>query len=218
MKKVSFEEFYEIVCRVLVDAKNRKTISSYPNLRRLYELYLENEGTPLTYGVMNGYVDGVDKYWMQLIEQVLPATTVWEGGVRYRNTLFDKQKFIYKRGVDEGSEFRTDAADQPIAIIEPLELTGEVLVSPDITVFSSPVTCGFYEGGYSVTMGYDCRADGETIFDIVCDVCDSPFSNYQITVAPRCEYCDYYVDEAESTDQLGINHNEDFIELGVNFV
>ena len=54
-----------------------------------------------TYNTMFEFMDKIGDYWLDLIEQVVPATTIWEGcdnsGKIYRNTIFDNNKFNYKR-------------------------------------------------------------------------------------------------------------------------
>jgi hypothetical protein len=34
---------------------------------------------------------------MKLVEQMIPATTLWNTGVRLENSIFQKQKFVYRR-------------------------------------------------------------------------------------------------------------------------
>ena len=36
--------------------------------------------------------------WTDIIEQVVPATTIWGSVKIYSNTIFDQQKFKYKNG------------------------------------------------------------------------------------------------------------------------
>jgi hypothetical protein len=47
------------------------------------------------------FMDKIGDYWLDLLEQVVPATTIWEGcdnsGKIYRNTIFDQNKFKYKK-------------------------------------------------------------------------------------------------------------------------
>ena len=42
-------------------------------------------------------------YWLDLLEQVVPSTTIWEGcdnsGKLYRNTIFHQNKYPYRRYV-----------------------------------------------------------------------------------------------------------------------
>jgi hypothetical protein len=99
--------FDQLVLSNLIDAKSRQTISDYPLLRLFYELYLNasNCGSDLsgkfTYDTMFEFMDKIGDYWLDLLEQVVPATTIWEGcdnsGKIYRNTIFDQNKFKYKK-------------------------------------------------------------------------------------------------------------------------
>ena len=99
--------FDQLVQTNLIDVKSRQTISDYPLLRLFYELYLNasNCGKDLsgkfTYDTMFEFMDKIGDYWLDLMEQVVPATTIWEGcdnsGKIYRNTIFDNNKFKYKR-------------------------------------------------------------------------------------------------------------------------
>jgi len=99
--------FDQLVQSNLIDVKSRQTISDYPMLRLFYELYLNasNCGKDLsgkfTYDTMFEFMDKIGDYWLDLLEQVVPATTIWEGcdnsGKVYRNTIFDNNKFQYKK-------------------------------------------------------------------------------------------------------------------------
>ena len=42
-------------------------------------------------------MNGIGPYWLKLVEQMIPATTIWNGGVRFENSIFHKQKFVYRR-------------------------------------------------------------------------------------------------------------------------
>ncbi len=99
--------FDQLVQTNLIDVKSRQTISDYPTLRMFYDLYLtasncgEDLSGKFTYNTMFEFMDKIGDYWLDLIEQVVPATTIWEGcdnsGKIYRNTIFDNNKFNYKR-------------------------------------------------------------------------------------------------------------------------
>jgi len=99
--------FDQLVQTNLIDVKSRQTISDYPLLRLFYELYLnasncgEDLSGKFTYNSMFEFMDKIGDYWLDLIEQVVPATTIWEGcdnsGKIYRNTIFDNNKFNYKK-------------------------------------------------------------------------------------------------------------------------
>jgi hypothetical protein len=101
------DNFDKMVLSNLIDVKSRQTISDYPLLRLFYDLYLNasNCGKDLsgkfTYNTMFEFMDSVGDYWLDVIEQVVPSTTIWDGcdnsGKIYRNTIFDQNKFNYKK-------------------------------------------------------------------------------------------------------------------------
>jgi len=103
------EVFDEMVLSNLIDAKSRQVISNYPTLMLFYQLYLtaNNCGKDLTskftYNDMFQFMDKIGDYWLDLIEQAVPATTIWEGcdnsGKIYRNTIFDQNKYMYRKYV-----------------------------------------------------------------------------------------------------------------------
>ena len=91
-----------MVERNLIDAKNRQTINAYPTLQLFYYLYLNASNCgkdltgKLTYNNLFQFMNLIGDYWLELIEQVIPATTIMEGcdnsGKVYRNTIFDRNK------------------------------------------------------------------------------------------------------------------------------
>jgi hypothetical protein len=95
------EEFEMIVYSELIDAKNRQSITAYPTLRLLYERYLNNNLCSVSsngydYYTMQNISSLVGNYWVDLIEQFVPATAIWGSTLVYRNTVFDTQKYAYK--------------------------------------------------------------------------------------------------------------------------
>jgi hypothetical protein len=100
----SVDEFKRYLTSQLIDAKDRKTLSAYPTLRALYDRYMnstkycENESSKFTYMTMEMFASLVGDYWVDIVEQVVPATTIWGSVKIYSNTIFDQQKFKYKKG------------------------------------------------------------------------------------------------------------------------
>ena len=45
---------------------------------------------------MIDYCEKIGDYWIRLMEQFIPATTIWQGGVRFENSIFHRYKFPYK--------------------------------------------------------------------------------------------------------------------------
>lgn len=45
---------------------------------------------------MIDYVNGMGDQWIRLVEQMIPATTIWNGGTKFENSIFHRQKFVYR--------------------------------------------------------------------------------------------------------------------------
>ncbi len=98
----TIELFEQIITSELIDVKSRKTLSTYPTLRLLYDrylnssLYCDTNSSAFNYLTMDNFANLIGTYWTDLIEQVIPATTLWGSTYVYKNTIFDIQKFEYK--------------------------------------------------------------------------------------------------------------------------
>lgn len=98
------EKFDLLMNTELIDAKNRKTISAYPTLRALYDRYMDSvkysglQSSAYDYQKMDDLANKVGQNWVDIVEQVVPATTIWGSVKVYENTVFDQQKFKYKLG------------------------------------------------------------------------------------------------------------------------
>jgi hypothetical protein len=96
------EDFEYFISSELIDAKNRNTISAYPTLRLLYDRYMDSQtycsqkSSAFDYFSMNQFANLIGNYWVDLVEQVIPATTLWGSTRIYSNTVFDKQKYQYR--------------------------------------------------------------------------------------------------------------------------
>jgi len=104
----TFFEFAQTFYNKMVNVPNRwydtdgKT-SGYPLLQSLYWKYLNSQSTvgvpsnQFTYQKMIDFTIQIGDRWMRLIEQMIPSSTIWNGGVRFENTQFNRQKFVYRR-------------------------------------------------------------------------------------------------------------------------
>ena len=98
------EDFEYYLNSELIDVKSRKVLSGYPTLRALYDRYTNSaDYCPTTssafdYEQIDQFAHLIDSYWVDIVEQVIPATTIWGSVKIYGNTMFDQQKFEYKRG------------------------------------------------------------------------------------------------------------------------
>lgn len=99
-----------------INPRNRKTIgkphtmSTYPELKNAYLNYYywtSPSSSQLTFLKLQGFLDVIGRSFTDYAYQLLPATTVLSSQARtLRNTVFNRQKFVYKEGLNDGSEFR----------------------------------------------------------------------------------------------------------------
>ena len=103
-KKYDFKTFHKYFWRLFVDAKNRMTINDgktggYPVLQKMYLDYLKDncgENNKYTYQKMVEYSQAMGDYWIKLVEQMVPATTLWTSGLKVQNSVFHRDKFVYR--------------------------------------------------------------------------------------------------------------------------
>ena len=113
-KQKTFFEFAQTFWRNMINTRNRQFITDgktggYPTLQSIYWKYLESmtqagiTNDNFTYQTMIDFVNGMGDYWIRLVEQMVPATTIWNTGVRLENSIFHRQKFVWRR--QEGCKF-----------------------------------------------------------------------------------------------------------------
>ena len=107
-KRQTFFEFAQSFWQNMINVRNRQFMtdgktSGYPTLQSIYWKYLLSEDTigqkndNFTYQTMIDYVNGLGDYWVRLVEQMIPASTIWNTGVKYENSIFHRQKYVWRR-------------------------------------------------------------------------------------------------------------------------
>jgi hypothetical protein len=107
-EKKTFFEFAQTFWQNMINTRNRQYISDgktggYPTLQSIFWKYIESEQTvgipnnKYTYQKLIDYVVKMGTYWPKLVEQMVPATTLWNTGIKYENSIFHRQKFVYRR-------------------------------------------------------------------------------------------------------------------------
>jgi hypothetical protein len=106
-KTKTFFEFAQTFSSNMLNTRNRLYITDgktggYPVLQYLFWLYLEAQSNQVdtnkySYENLIEYVNYINPHWIKVVEQMIPATTIWTSGVRYENTPFHRQKYVYKR-------------------------------------------------------------------------------------------------------------------------
>ncbi len=107
-KNQTFFEFAQSFWNNMINVRNRQFTSNgktmgYPTLESIYWKYLLSEqivgvkNNNFTYKTMTDYVNGLGDYWVRLVEQMIPASTIWNTGVKYENSIFHRQKHAWRR-------------------------------------------------------------------------------------------------------------------------
>ena len=107
-KRKTFFEFAQTFWKNTINVRNRQFASDggtmgYPTLQSIYWKYLESEenigvaNDNFSYETMTQYVEGLGDYWVRLVEQMIPASTIWNTGVKLENSIFHRQKYAWRR-------------------------------------------------------------------------------------------------------------------------
>jgi len=142
----TFFEFAQTFWKNTINVRNRQFASDggtsgYPTLQSIYWRYLESEkdagiqNDNFTYKTMIEYVNGMGDYWIRLVEQMMPASTIWNTGVKLENSIFHRQKFVWRR--------QRGCGVVPV-ICKPCKFTGSIYLS-DCTAQST--ICSRYPNG-----------------------------------------------------------------------
>lgn len=95
------DELIEILTSELIDVKTRKVLSGYPTLKKFFEIYTGVISTTcptsnmLSITEVDMFIDLFGDYWTDIVEQFIPATTIWGSTNIYRNTAFCTDKYKY---------------------------------------------------------------------------------------------------------------------------
>jgi hypothetical protein len=164
----------------------------YPRLQSIFWEYLLSEQTvniptnQFTYDKLIEYVNGLGDYWIRLVEQMVPATTIWNTGTKLENSVFHRQKFVYRR--QKGCEI------VPIAC-EACNATGP-LYSYDCNY--EKITCSIYPW-----------LNGNTSVPSFGEVLNTTLNNYLASIGLTILDCDintlvstWFVDVTVNSNQL----------------
>jgi len=142
----SFFKFYNTFWSEMINVRDRQyssdgKTSGYPTLQSIFWKYLTmNQDVGLTnnnfnYQNMIQYVNGLGDFWIKLVEQFIPATTIWNTGTKFENSVFHRQKFVYRR--QRGCQVSTVTTPSAVATgpIEPqVTLPTSTIIYPPVPV------------------------------------------------------------------------------------
>jgi hypothetical protein len=95
----TFAEYLdEVLKNALTNSSTMKFDRGYVILDEIYRDYINSvDITPFKYTSLTEYIKKMSPYWVKVIEQFVPATTLWSGGVLLKNTKFNRSKYRYLR-------------------------------------------------------------------------------------------------------------------------
>jgi len=119
----TFAEFLDTFIHTLVTNSNKiRYKKNYIELEDVYRDYISQTTGFTPYHQINvtEFVEKVSPYWPQLVEQLVPSTTLWTGGNLIENNVFGRPKYQYKFDC------------QPIQFIEELYPNFENIIEEDL--------------------------------------------------------------------------------------
>ena len=95
----TFAEYLDNALKnVLTNSSTMKFDRGYVILDEIYRDYINSiDITPFEYTSLTEYIKKMSPYWVKVIEQFVPATTLWTGGVLLKNTMYNRSKYRYLR-------------------------------------------------------------------------------------------------------------------------
>ena len=153
---MTFNEYMEYIYASNINPRNRKTNSQnrttwgYPEMKRIYMNYflLSNpQSNQLTFRKLEAFLGLMEVNFQNYLLQLVPATSILTcQGTTYRNTIFQRQRFVYKEGINDGSEFQVSLPPSFRSNLSPVLISSKVndYFSPEI----SPITinCNITKG------------------------------------------------------------------------
>ena len=97
----TFENFIDTVLgQVITNSNSAKFSKSYSGLTKVFYDYTTNTNTgftPYNFTSVNEFINKMSPYWIQVVEQFVPATTLWTGGNLIGNNIFNRSKYDYRK-------------------------------------------------------------------------------------------------------------------------
>jgi hypothetical protein len=95
---VTFAEFLNsISSEIITNSHTIKYENSYIDLLKVYNAYQQsNSFTPYHYISVTEFINRLGPYWINIIEQFIPATTLWIGGNIVENGTFNRSKYKHR--------------------------------------------------------------------------------------------------------------------------
>ena len=145
---MTFSQWADFIYKSNVDPRTRKISDAhnggfhYHKLREIYIHYYRMT-TPnpnkVSFGKLQRFLELIEVQFYCAAEQLIPATSILEAfGSIYRNTVFNRQKYVYPEGINKGSEFQVPLPASPENQLYPVKVDNTV--NDIIAASGTPVT------------------------------------------------------------------------------
>jgi hypothetical protein len=206
---VTFAEFLnKTLSEQIKNSNSVKYKKNYIILEDIYRDYITNTNfTPYNLPDITEFINKMSPYWTQVIDQFVPATTLWMGGNLIENGLFGRSKYQYKFGCQPKEFIEELYPDFETAIEEDLEtLLGDednfrgLLNSTGVTYYPIiEIDGAVYTGNPVVVSGIANTTNSAKLFDEwILDDCTCYFGGTALLNGPTRTYthklpliCDY---------------------------
>jgi hypothetical protein len=150
---LTFEEYLnDAMNQVVTDSNSAKYYKSYYTLETTYNEYItESSIIPYNFNSVNEFINNMSPYWIQIVEQFIPSSTLWTGGNLVENNTFNRSKHTYLKpryGVTSNVSYNSDSYQcDGYEYVTPLTPTPSLSPSPTPTLTPTPtitpVACNF---------------------------------------------------------------------------
>lgn len=147
---MTLAEYMDFVYVSNVNIRSRKTGTihdstfHYPELRSIYMNYYlmsEPESNRVNMKKLESFLQLIESNFFSYSEQFIPATSILRAqGTVYRNTAFNRQRFIYREGINAGSEFQVPLPVTPPSTGITISISGELEDIPFVEI--TPIIIG----------------------------------------------------------------------------
>ena len=95
---VTFAEYLNDTLKSIIPNSNSiKYNKSYFDLENIFNQYTSNTGfTPYNFVSVNEFITKMTPYWVEIVEQFVPSTTLWLGGNLIDSNVFNRSKYQYR--------------------------------------------------------------------------------------------------------------------------
>lgn len=120
MSALTINEWLEYIYLSNVNPKNRKTLNwqngttdTYMNLKKIYITYMlwtnNQDSNRLTFKKLEKFLNLLERNFQDLVPFFVPSTTIFNTyGTVYGNSEFNRHRFVYRPGINDGSEFKIE--------------------------------------------------------------------------------------------------------------